>query len=380
MTDKILFVDDEPSVLDGYKRTLHRDFDVDTAVGGEQGLALIHDQGSYAVVISDMRMPGMDGAQFLAQVRKKAPDTVRMLLTGYADLDAAMHAVNEGNIFRFLTKPCDKDILISAISAGLAQYRLVMAEKDLLENTLMGSIKVLTEVLSAASPEAFGRSTRIARYVRHLVDKFSLPSPWRFEAAAMLSQLGCVTLDPELIKASYVGEHLSPEGRARFAAHPKVASDFLANIPRLESIAWMIGQQLTFEIGHGSPNSSEHPDEAIVLGAKILKLAVALDNIRMRGLSDEEAIGKLHDRRTEFGPELIDALKDIEPEAAKMELRKIPAIKLTTGMILQQEIRTHTGMLVVPEGQAITQALLIKLNNFSRAGTIGKDVMALVPV
>lgn len=380
MADRILFVDDEPAVLDGYKRTLHREFDVDTAVGGEHGLALIRDQGPYAVVISDMRMPGMNGAQFLAQVRQRAPETVRMLLTGYTDLDAAMLAVNEGNIFRFLTKPCDKDILISAISDGLGQYRLVMAEKDLLENTLMGSIKVLTEVLSAASPEAFGRSTRIARYVRHLVDKFALPSPWRFEAAAMLSQLGCVTLDPELIKASYVGEHLSPEARARFAAHPKVASGFLANIPRLESIAWMIGQQLTSEIGRGTPSALEHPDESIVLGAKILKLAVALDNIRMRGLSDEEAIAKLHDRRNEFGPELIDALKDIEPEAARMELRKVPAIKLTTGMILQQEIRTHTGMLVVPEGQTITQALLIKLNNFSRAGTIGKDVMALVPV
>lgn len=380
MADRILFVDDEPAVLDGYKRTLHREFDVDTAVGGEHGLALIRDQGPYAVVISDMRMPGMNGAQFLAQVRQRAPETVRMLLTGYTDLDAAMLAVNEGNIFRFLTKPCDKDILISAISDGLGQYRLVMAEKDLLENTLMGSIKVLTEVLSAASPEAFGRSTRIARYVRHLVDKFALPSPWRFEAAAMLSQLGCVTLDPELIKASYVGEHLSPEARARFAAHPKVASGFLANIPRLESIAWMIGQQLTSEIGRGTPSALEHPDESIVLGAKILKLAVALDNIRMRGLSDEDAIEKLHDRRTEFGPELIDALKDIEPEAARMELRKVPAIKLTTGMILQQEIRTHTGMLVVPEGQTITQALLIKLNNFSRAGTIGKDVMALVPV
>ena len=380
MTDRILFVDDEPSVLDGYKRILYREFDVDTALGGEQGLALIRDQGPYSVVISDMRMPGMNGAQFLSQVRQRTPETVRMLLTGYSDLDAAMLAVNEGNIFRFLTKPCDKDILISAISAGLAQYRLVMAEKELLENTLMGSIKVLTEVLSAASPEAFGRSTRIAHYVRHLVEKFALPSPWRFEAAAMLSQLGCVTLDPELIKASYVGEHLSPEDRVRFAAHPKVASEFLANIPRLESVAWMIGQQFASDAGHGNPQVPAHPDEAIVLGAKILKLAVALDNTRMKGLSDEDAIEKLRERRAEFGSELVDALKDLEPEAAKMELRKVSASKLTTGMILQQEIRTHAGMLVVPEGQTITQALLIKLNNYAHAGTIDKQIKALVLV
>jgi response regulator RpfG family c-di-GMP phosphodiesterase len=380
MADRILFVDDESLILDGYKRILHREFEVDTAVGGEQGLASIRDRGPYSVVISDMRMPGMNGAQFLAQVRQRTPDTVRMLLTGYTDLDAAMLAVNEGNIFRFLTKPCDKDVLTNAINAGLAQYRLVTAERELLENTLMGSIKVLTEVLSAASPEAFGRSMRIARYVRHLAAKFNLPSPWRFEAAAMLSQLGCVTLDPGLIKASYVGERLSPEDRTRFAAHPEVASNLLANIPRLEPIAWMIGQQLTAGNRHGNPNEPAPYKEDVVLGARILKLAVALDNLRMRGLSDGDAIERLWDRRIEFGPELIEALKEIEPETAKMELRKVSASKLTTGMILQQEIRTHSGMLVVPEGQAITQALLIKLDNYSRAGTIGKDVMVLVPV
>jgi hypothetical protein len=116
------------------------------------------------------------------------------------------------------------------------------------------------------------------------------------------------------------------------------------------------------------------------MGAKILRLAVALDNLRMKGLSDEAAIERLRVRRAEFGPELIEALKDIEPETAKMELRKVSTLKLTIGMILQQEIRTRTGMLVVPDGHEITQALLIKLDNFSRAGTIDKEVMALVPV
>jgi response regulator RpfG family c-di-GMP phosphodiesterase len=380
MTDRILFVDDEPAVLDGYKRTLHRDFEVDTAEGGEQGLASIQNSGPYAVVISDMRMPGMNGAQFLAQVRQKTPDTVRMLLTGYADLDAAMHAVNEGNIFRFLTKPCDKEVLTRAIDAGLAQYSLVTAEKELLENTLMGSIKVLTEVLSAASPEAFGRSMRITRYVRHLVAKFNLPSPWRFEAAAMLSQLGCVTLDPELIKMSFIGQRLSPEERARFAAHPKAAGNFLANIPRLDTVAWMISQQLIPDTMKGNLSTPAHPDEEIVLGAKILRLAVVLDSFRMKGLSEGGAIERLRDLRSEFNPELIDALADIEPETARMELRKVSTLDLSTGMILQQEIRTRTGMLVVPDGHELTQALIIKLENFSRAGTIDKEVMALVPV
>jgi response regulator RpfG family c-di-GMP phosphodiesterase len=378
MADKILFVDDEPSVLDGYKRMLYREFQVDTAIGGEQGLASIQGHGPYSVVISDMRMPGMNGAQFLAKVRQTTPDTIRMLLTGYTDVNTAMDAVNEGNIFQFLTKPCEKEILAKAITTGLVQYRLVTAEKELLENTLMGSIKVLTDVLSASSPEAFSRSMRITRCVRHLVSKFGLPSPWRFEAAGMLSQLGCVTLDPEIIQTAYLGSGLSPADQTRFDAHPQVAKDLLVSIPRLESIAWMIGQQLTKEAVRTTP---EVPASAeVVLGANMLRLAVAFDNLRMKGLSDEDAIRHLRQRHNDFGQKLVDALADIKPQAAKMELRKVTTSRLSTGMILQQEIRTRAGMLVVAKGQEVTHALLIKLDNFSRAGTIDREIMALIPV
>lgn len=381
MTDKVLFVDDEPAVLEGYKRMLHRDFQVDTALGGKQALAAIHELGPYAVVISDMRMPEMNGAQFLARVRGTAPDTVRMLLTGHSDLNAAMEAVNEGNIFRFLTKPCEKELLAKALTTGMVQYRLVTAEKELLEKTLMGSIKVLTDVLSAASPEAFGRSMRIARLVRHLVRKFSLLSPWRFEAAAMLSQLGCITLDPDLIQAAYLGKSLSCEDQARFAAHPQVARDLLVNIPRLEPIAWMISQQLTEKSVYEVPGEPVSSAADIVLGAKMLKLAVALDNLRMKGLSDQEAIAKLRERHSEFGPELLEAMAGIDPESTKMEPRKVSASKLTADMILQQEIRTlGRGILLAANGQELTQTLLIKLDHLSRWGTIDKEIAVLVPV
>jgi FixJ family two-component response regulator len=380
MADRILFVDDEPAVLDGYKRMLHREFEVETAEGAEPGLAAIRDHGPYSVVISDMRMPGMNGTQFLARLRQEVPDTVRMLLTGYTDLNAAIDAVNEGNIFRFLTKPCEKDVLAKAITTGLVQYRLVTAEKELLENTLMGSIKVLTDVLSAACPEAFGRSLRIARCVRHLVNKFRLPYPWRFEAAAMLSQLGCVTVDPEIIQRAYVGDRLSPEDQARFAAHPRVARDLLVNIPRLEPIAWMISQQFIEGALPSVPDVPAPSAEAIVFGAKMLKLAVAFDSLRMKGVSDEDAIATLRDRRQEYGAELVEALTGIKPESGGTELRRVPSSKLVTGMILQQEIRTKAGMLVVAKGQEVTHALQIKLENFSRAGTIDKEIMALVPV
>ena len=168
----------------------------------------------------------MNGAQFLAKARKSAPDTVRMLLTGYTDLGAAMEAVNEGNIFRFLTKPCGKEILVPAINSGVEQNQLIRAEKELLEQTLLGSIKVLAEVLGAASPEAFGRSQRIVHFVRHIASKFSFDFRWRLDAAATLSQLGFVTLDAELIHKCFSGGKLFQEDQAQFETRPEQASAF----------------------------------------------------------------------------------------------------------------------------------------------------------
>ncbi len=377
MGDRILFVDDEPAVLDGYKRTLYREFELDIAVGGEKGLEAISAHGPYAIVVSDMRMPGMTGVQFLSRVRQESPDTVRMILTGQADLDAAIAAVNEGHVFRFLTKPCDKDTLGKAITTGLLQYRLITAEKDLLENTLMGCIKVLTDVLSTVSPEAFGRSMRITRCMRHLVAKYHMPSPWSFEAAALLSQLGCITLDSELLQAAYAGTRLSPEDQARFSAHPQVARDLIATIPRLEPIAWMISQQLSKTV----PNPPQAPamnGVDLQMGARLLRLAVAFDDFRIRGFSSEEAVANLR-LRPEFDRQQVDALSDLKSENIKMELQRVPVTKLSTGMILQQEVRNRSGLLVVAKGQEVTQSLLMRLVNFSRAKLIESEVLVSVP-
>ncbi|HTX41656.1 MAG TPA: response regulator [Acidobacteriaceae bacterium] len=133
MGDKILFVDDEPATLESFKRLLHGKYDIRTAISGGEGLVRIQKDGPFAVVISDMRMPGMNGADFLAEVRRCAPDSVRMLLTGHADMHDAIDAVNRGKILHFLTKPCPRDVLVAAISSGLDQYHSALEEKGLIQ-------------------------------------------------------------------------------------------------------------------------------------------------------------------------------------------------------------------------------------------------------
>ena len=193
----------------------------------------------------------------------------------------------------------------------------------------------------------------------------------------MLSQLGCVTLYPEIIQAAYVGTALSEQDQDRYTAHPQAARDLLVNIPRLEPIAWMISQQLVEETPQQVPHGATPADD-ILFGAQMLKLSVAFDSLKMEGLSDQEAIARLRARSSEYGHKLLDALADMKPETARMELRKVPVSKLAVGMVLYQEVRTKTGTLVVAKNQEVTHALIIKLSNFSRAGTIDKEVMALV--
>ena len=162
---RILCVDDEAHVLDGLSRVLRHRAEVVTAVGGPAGLALLQSDRDFAVITSDLRMPGLDGVAFLAAACRLAPDATRLLLTGNADVRSAIAAINDGHIFRFLTKPCPPEVLIAAVDQAIAQYRLVTAERVLLQETLHGSVKALVDVLALASPVAFGRAARCQRLI-----------------------------------------------------------------------------------------------------------------------------------------------------------------------------------------------------------------------
>jgi len=376
MTERILFVDDEPSVLEGYKRVLGRDLPIDTAVGGELGLAAIAKSGPYAVVISDMRMPQMDGAQFLTKVRDVAPATVRLALTGHVDVETAMYAVNEGHIFRFLTKPCSKENLRKAIDAALVQHRLIHAEEELLEQTLHRSVHVLSEVLSFSNPAAFGRAMRLRRIVQHVVKKLGLKSAWQFEIAAMLSQLGCVTLPSELINAAYAGDRLSPEDQKKYDAHPAAAWEMLSRIPRMEAVARIIAEQ-----NNPAPCvEAKCPEEKceIELGIQLLQAGLAFESWIGRGLSSADAVRKIRTCQKGISNSILESLDDLTP-SVPMHARECAVTDLALGMILQEELRNGNGLLVVAKGQELTFQWIERLKDFSRRGVIGKTVSVWMP-
>jgi response regulator RpfG family c-di-GMP phosphodiesterase len=378
MSDKILLVDDEIAILQGYQRLLHREFNTSISVGAAAALVEMEQNGPFSVVVSDMRMPDMDGAQLLAKVKTVYPDTVRVMLTGNADIQTAVRAVNDGNIFRFLTKPCTKDTLAKTLTASMVQYHLITAEKELLEKTLKGTISVLTEVLSLVNPGAFSRAIRIRRYIRHIAHTLKLANPWRFEIAGMLSQLGCVTLDAATIDAAYAGsKDLPPEEQSRFDAHPKVASDLLSKIPRMEPIAWMIAYQNEEVPVDGDIADRELAD--MRMGASILRATLAFDELLRRDVSKTEAAHRISQQQRGLDPRVFQALVELRPETEEYTVRQCRLDELTVGMILHQDVQNESGTLVVAKGQDVSLPVILKLKNLYKKSPSGVRIEVSVP-
>jgi len=379
MTEKILCVDDEPSVLEAHQRGLRKQFHIETAVSAVNALAMIDTKGPYAVVVADMRMPGMDGIQLLSEIKQRVPDSVRIMLTGNADQQTAIDAVNEGNIFRFLTKPCPPQTLAKALNAGIEQFRLITAEKELLENTLRGAIKVLTDVLSLTNPTAFGHASRVRRLVRKLCEQLKVDKPWQFEIAAMLSQIGCVTVPPDTLEKKYHGSTLKPEEVQMLDAHPAVGRDLVANIPRLENIAEIIAYQHKCFDGTGIPADSVAGKD-IPLGARVLKVALDYDTLKWSGDTDLQVTVELRRRSGSYDPEVLAAMETVIGFEASFEIQEIGIKNLTTHMILAEDVTTTDGTLLVSKGQEVTASLRQRLRNFARNKKLEGPIRVLVQV
>lgn len=149
MDEKILLVDDDPMVLSSYRRSL-REFSIETACGAWEALGKVLSGQPYAVVLSDLRMPEIDGLSLLHRIHETSPNTVKMILTGNPDLKTAIGAINEGNVFRYLEKPCSTEILVSALQDGVKEYKRLISQKVLLARASAGGTM---PVFADASPK-----------------------------------------------------------------------------------------------------------------------------------------------------------------------------------------------------------------------------------
>ncbi|MET0792267.1 MAG: HD domain-containing phosphohydrolase [Polyangiaceae bacterium] len=368
---RILCVDDELRVLEGLERTLFEHFEVTTQSNPLRALEILEQGPAFAVVLSDMRMPELDGAGLLARAREIAPFTSRLLLTGQADVNAAVAAVNQGQILRFLWKPCPPEALIQALELGVEQYRLVTAERELLERTVTGCVRLMSEVLSLVAPALFSRTQRIKALVNHMTKKHGLEDPWRFEVAALFSMIGCVGLPESTLERALGKRPLDASEQKAFDEHPLMAARLLSEIPRFEEIAAMI--KLQAGDAHPPPNND------IERGGAMLRVALLMERTTSGGKSIPDAILVLERKLGAAEQPFLKALVDFRNAEGSTTVRSLTVGQMTAEMILEEDVRTTNGVVVVPKGRDLSMVLIERLFKFSRAGTLIEPIRVRVP-
>jgi DNA-binding response OmpR family regulator len=368
MGERVLLVDDEQRLLDGLRRNLRGRYAITTASCGQEGLtalsAAVQEANPFAVVVSDMQMPGMSGAQFLTQAHTLVPDTVLMILSGQADLTSTIAAVNDANLFRFLTKPIEPDDLITALDAGLRQNQLVTAERELLQNTLTGAVGVLTDVLSMASPGASQRTERVRTVVRAAAEMLSVQDDWRLPVAAMLSHIGCISVPGHVLDQLDAGTELDPAERDMWRSHPQIGQRLLERIPRLHDVARWVGNQPTSQ---AAADADGEPDPDV--SASVLPAVAAVLVHRDAGIAPRDGVRRLT-HSGKFPTAVLEAVLAAVGQAVPGGTpAQVMVNGLMPGMVIDADVQTAGGMVLVRRGERVTDVLIARLTNF--AATVG---------
>lgn len=293
-------------------------------------------------------------------------------------LPLALGAVNDGTLFRVLLQPASIDAIAVALRAGARQYRRLRGEHEVLDRTMIGAIKVLTDVLALVSPQAFGRASRVRRLVRQIADAMGVERPWEIEVAALLSQVGSLTIPDDVLKRAYRGITLSATDRKAYMAHPLAGGRIVASIPGLGDVAELITYQDKRFDGCGVPTHGRTGSD-IPLGARILKLALDVDALHFGGVPELAALDELRDRSGWYDPAVLDALAAVLAARTEYRLQALALADLKPGMILAGDIVDPHGVLLIARDQEVTVPMLARLRHFARTVRGEHFASVLVP-
>lgn len=379
---RILLVDDEKNILEAYTRNLNDDFNVEVADSGAAAIEKLSKDKSFTVIISDYKMPRMNGVELLEKVRDISPDTIQIMLTGQAEMGAIIDLINKGKIFRFLTKPCSPEDLIQNINDAVRQHELITAEKELLGKTLGGSLKVLTDLLALAKPQAFTKTQRIRNLARQISSELEIENKWQIEIASTLSQIGCVTIPDDILKKVYKGLILPEVENVMFTNHPSIGADMIRNIPRMDKVADIIKYQNKKYDGSGYP-SDNIKEENIPAGSRILKIALDYDHGITGGTDSEKVLTDMGKRTGYYDPEFLSIAQkkfnQISPSRNNYINKDLPVDNLEEGMYLSEDLISSTGTVIGNKNQKLTRPLIVTIKNYSKNYQL-KDTIKVVVI
>jgi response regulator RpfG family c-di-GMP phosphodiesterase len=369
MTTRVLFVDDDHERLEAISAKLSNRFEVFTANGGPAALETLRSAGPFAAVVANLRMRPMNGIDFLAQAYQQAPTTLRLMLAGPTEPAAVLETINKAHVFRFLTKPCPEKILIEAINEARTLYRSLNAQQELLSQTLTGSVKTLVDILSLNNPIAFGRASRVRRIVGDLALRLKVSDTWELEIAALLYQIGLVTVPEAVWTKLRQQECLSPEEQKILRNHPQVACDLLKNIPRLKQVAEIVLCQSKQFDGQGFPDDGRRRDE-IPFGSRLLRLASDFDALLTNGGCPQLAVEEIRHRKGVYDPDLVSALEEQVGVKPDLRLASLRLAEIPEYAIFAEDIATLAGEVLVAAGGEMTSAVRMKLHAHTATGEL----------
>ena len=378
MNNKILCVDDEEAILRGFKLNLNNKFELHFASDGIEGLELFKREGGFATVLSDMRMPRMSGAEMLHEIKKIDSEVVTVLLTGHTDFESAMAAVNDGNVFRMLSKPCPPDVLRKVLRDAIEQYDLITSKRILLDQTLRGAVDALSQSLAITQPLFFGRAQRVRRMANGLAEAVQLVESWRVGVAAIFSQLAYLSIPNHLSESVYYRKDLKPELKAMLKDLPEETLKIIDLIPGLTDIREILQRidiQPKFEIDDGS---------GIRTAASILRVALDYDYYQEQGHADALIIQTLISRADTYDQKITEALSQfIDADSNSYSLEEIDTKDLAEGMRLNQDLLLEDSMLIASSGADIDRSLLKIVRNYISCYSefpFPKKINVLIPV
>lgn len=409
----LLFVDDEPSILSALRRLFRpHGYRILIAESGAAGLAIL-EQEAVDLIISDMRMPEMDGATFLKQARSRWPGTVRILLTGYADVTSTVAAINEGEIYRYIAKPWDDTEIVNTVRDALERQRLESENKRLtalaqaqneelkalnagleqkvaertsevrqvlamvekahgeLKKSFLTSVQVfagLSELRVGQSGSAqAGHGRRVADWARNLAHRLEVGEAevQNVMLAGLLHDIGKLGLPDELLSKPF--NMLTADQRAQVMKHPQIGQNLLMAIERFKDVATLVRHH------HECFDGTGYPDRlagmAIPIGARILSVVNDYDSLQIgtlvqRPLRPEEAITFLIDNRGKrYDPAVVDAFVKLIAETRKSGPVELPlrTMHLKPGMVLTRELAHRDGYLLLAKGSVLTADIINQL-------------------
>jgi hypothetical protein len=270
--------------------------------------------------------------------------------------------VNDGQVFRFLNKPCDHEHIRRALDAGLAQYRLVTAEKVLLHKTFSGAVGVLTDVLAIVQPDIFSRTTEIESLVEHLRQAIGAPDRWEYKLAARLGLVGFTLLPERQRRKLETAAPDDPELQDILSSSAATGSRLLEKIPRLGTIARMIREQVNVD-GSCTVSLAPQENEIIAIGATLLRISLQWNWLGRIGMSNKDALLEMRQLFPNLHQALLEELERNPLNNDNLTPITLNLEELQEGMVLFEDIMTRDDSRLLRRGQRLSAVALEKLLN-----------------